>query len=184
MTIQEIVAQLREGKTMLYPTDTILGLGCNALDEQAVEKIYQIKNRPDSKSLILLVDTAARLQQYVDVPELAWDLMDYNEKPLTIIYDEPKGLPSKLVAGDNTIAIRLTNDPFCIKIIQALKAPIVSTSANISGQPSPKTYKDISSEILEKVDLVLDEAKNFVSKSEASTIIKLGKDHQVKIIRE
>ena len=182
--IQEIVNQLKQGQTMLYPTDTILGLGCHALDEKAIEKIYQIKQRPDSKSLIILVDSPARLQQIVDVPELAWDLMDYNEKPLTIIYDDPKGLPAKLVAEDNTIAIRLTKDPFCIKLIQNLKAPIVSTSANLSGKPSPKVFAEVDSQIIENVDFIVEEAKTFVPQSTASTIIKLSKDHQVKIIRE
>lgn len=184
MTIAEIVTQLKEGKTMLYPTDTILGLGCNAMDEEAIQKIYDLKKRPDAKSFIVLVDTPARLQSIVDVPELAWDLMDYNEKPLTIIYDDPKGLPQKLIAADRTIGIRLTKDPLCIKIIQALKAPIVSTSANISGQPSPRTIDEVDPAIIQKVDLVLEEVHYFVPKSEASTIIKLGKDHQVKIIRQ
>lgn len=184
MTIQEIAERLLNGETMIYPTDTILGLGCNALDDKAIAKIYSIKNRPESKSLILLVDSPARLQSIVDVPELAWDLIDLNEKPLTIIYYDPRGLPKSLVSKDNTIGIRLTKDPFCCQIIQRIKAPLVSTSVNISSQKAAQSYADISPAILEKVDFVVDEAKTFLPKSEPSTIIQLTKDLQVKVIRE
>lgn len=182
--IAELVEQLKEGKTMLYPTDTILGLGCDAKNEEAIQKIYDIKNRPSSKSLIILVDSPKMLQDIVEVPELAWDLMDLNEKPLTIIYDAPKGLPKSLIADDNTIAIRLTDDLLCKKIIGRLKGPIVSTSANLSGDLSPKVYSEVNPAILKKVDVVLDECQSFVPQSPASTIIKLGLDSQVKVIRE
>lgn len=182
--IVEIVNQLKDGKTMLYPTDTILGLGCDAKNEDAIQKIYNIKNRPSSKSLIILVDSPKMLQDIVEVPELAWDLMDLNEKPLTIIYDNPKGLPKSLISEDNTIAIRLTDDLLCKKIIGRLNGPIVSTSANLSGDPSPKIYTEVHSEILNRVDVVLDECKTFVPQSTASTIIKLGLDNEVKVIRE
>ena len=104
---------IKEGGIILYPTDTILGLGCDAKNEAAIEKIYQIKNRPSSKSLIILVDSPRMLQDIVEVPELAWDLIEFNEKPITIIYDNPKGLSKSLIADDNTIAIRLTDDLFC-----------------------------------------------------------------------
>lgn len=182
--INEIVANLKQGQTILYPTDTILGLGCDAKNEDAIEKIYQIKNRPSSKSLIILVDSPKMLQDIVEVPELAWDLIDLNEKPLTIIYDNPKGLPASLVAEDNTIAIRLTDDLFCKKIIGKLGGPLVSTSANLSGEPSPTDFKETSQEIIKRVDYVVDEAKTFVPQFTASTIIKLGLDNQVKVIRE
>ena len=182
--INEIVAKLKQGETMLYPTDTILGLGCDAKNEAAIEKIYQIKNRPSSKSLIILVDSPRMLQNIVEVPELAWDLIDLNEKPLTIIYDNPKGLPQSLVAEDNTIAIRLTDDLFCKKIIGKLGGPIVSTSANLSGGPSPKVFSEVNPTILERVDFYPDETKTFVPQFTASTIIKLGLDNEVKVIRE
>ncbi|WP_317124731.1 L-threonylcarbamoyladenylate synthase [Faecalibacter macacae] len=182
--IHEIVEQLIEGKTMLYPTDTILGIGCSAKNEEAIQKIFEIKNRPSSKSLIILVDSPKMLQDIVEVPELAWDLMDFNEKPITIIYDNPKGLPKSLIAEDNTIAIRLTDDLLCKKIIGRLKGPIVSTSANISGDPSPKVLKEVNSNIINGVDLVLEECKTFEPQHSASTIIKLGLDNQVKVIRE
>jgi len=182
--IHEIVERLIEGKTMLYPTDTILGLGCSAKNEEAIQKIFDLKNRPSSKSLIILVDSPKMLQDIVEVPELAWDLMDFNEKPITIIYDNPKGLPKSLIADDNTIAIRLTDDLLCKKIIGKLKGPIVSTSANLSGEPSPKVLKDVNDTILKGVDLVLDECNTFEPEFTASTIIKLGLDNQVKVIRE
>ncbi|WP_313373870.1 L-threonylcarbamoyladenylate synthase [Chishuiella sp.] len=182
--MNEIVEKLKKGDTILYPTDTILGLGCDAKNVDAIEKIYKIKDRPSSKSLIILVDSPKMLQDIVEVPELAWDLIDLNEKPLTIIYDNPKGLPASLVAEDNTIAIRLTDDLFCKKIIGKLNGPIVSTSANLSGEPSPKVFSEVSKEILERVDYVAQEAKTFVPQSTASTIIKLGLDNEVKVIRE
>lgn len=182
--IYDIVEQLKEGKTMLYPTDTILGLGCDAKNEEAIQKIYEIKNRPSSKSLIILVDSPKMLQDIVEVPELAWDLMKYNEKPITIIYDNPKGLPKSLIAEDNTIAIRLTDDLLCKKIIGRLNGPIVSTSANLSGDPSPKVLKEVHPEVIKGVDLVLDECETFEPQFTASTIIKLGLDNEVKVIRE
>ena len=182
--IQEIVEQLTEGKTMLYPTDTILGIGCSAKSEEGIKKIFDIKNRPSSKSLIILVDSPKMLQDIVEVPELAWDLMDFNEKPITIIYDNPKGLPKSLVAEDNTIAIRLTDDLLCKKIIGRLKAPIVSTSANLSGEASPKVLKEVNSKIIDGVDMVLEECQSFEPQFTASTIIKLGLDNEVKVIRE
>ena len=182
--INEIVAKLKQGETMLYPTDTILGLGCDAKNEVAIEKIYQIKNRPSSKSLIILVDSPKMLQDIVEVPELAWDLMDLNETPLTIIYDAPKGLPKSLVADDNTIAIRLTDDLFCKKIIGKLGGPLVSTSANLSGEISPKIFSEMNPAVIERVDFVVDEAKTFRPQFTASTIIKLGLDNEVKVIRD
>ena len=182
--INEIVAKLKQGETMLYPTDTILGLGCDAKNEAAIEKIYQIKNRPSSKSLIILVDSPKMLQDIVEVPELAWDLMDLNETPLTIIYDAPKGLPKSLVADDNTIAIRLTDDLFCKKIIGKLGGPLVSTSANLSGEISPKIFSEMNPAVIERVDFIVDEAKTFRPQFTASTIIKLGLDNEVKVIRD
>lgn len=182
--IHDIVEQLKEGKTMLYPTDTILGLGCDAKNEEAIQKIYEIKNRPSSKSLIILVDSPRMLQDIVEVPELAWDLMEFNEKPITIIYDNPKGLPKSLIAEDNTVAIRLTDDLLCKKIIGRLKGPIVSTSANLSGDPSPKVLKEVHPDVIKRVDLVLDESETFVPQFTASTIIKLTLDNEVKVIRE
>lgn len=151
---------------------------------EAIHKIYEIKNRPDSKSLIILVDSAARLQSLVDVPTLAWDIMDLSEKPVTIIYDRPRNLAKELIAEDNTIAIRLTKDMLCKKIIGRINAPLVSTSANLSGELSPQNFSEISQKIKDRVDLILPECKDFIPKFNASSIIKLSEDGRVKVIRE
>ncbi|MBA5628506.1 L-threonylcarbamoyladenylate synthase [Moheibacter lacus] len=184
METNEIIALLKNGGTILYPTDTTFGIGCDATNPEAIQKIFQIKNRPDSKSLIILVDTPARLQKIVDVPDLAWDIMDLSEKPVTIIYDNPKNLPKELIAEDNTIAIRLTDDLFCKKLISKINAPLVSTSANISGEPTPHSFAEISQKIKTEVDFVFPETETFSPKFQGSSIIKLSADGQVKVIRE
>lgn len=181
--IETTLEHLKKGNIILYPTDTTFGLGCDATNSDAIKKIYQIKNRSDSKSLIILVESERRLQQLVKVPDVAWDLIDFAEKPITIIYDNPKNLPSELIASDNTIAIRLTKDDFCKKLISKLNAPLVSTSANISGEQSPKKYSDISQKIKTEVDFIVPDCKTFTPKYEASTIIKLSANGLVKIIR-
>lgn len=171
-------------KIFLYPTDTTFGIGCNANDVESIRRIFDLKKRAESKSLIILVDTPARLQSIVDVPELAWDIMDLSEKPVTIVYDDPKNLPQELIAEDGTIAIRLTDDLGCKKIIGKLKAPIVSTSANISGEPTPNSFEEISEEIKNGVDYIFPETKTFRPKFSGSSVIKLSKDGVVKVLRE
>src|SRR5690625_1175653 len=173
-----------ENKTFLYPTDTTFGLGCDAKNVDAIRKIQQLKNRSDAKSFVILVDSVRMLQSIVDVPVLAWDLMDLSEKPITIVYDNPRGMPKELVAADNTIAIRLTNDLFCKKLISKLNSPIVSTSANLSGEPSPTDFESISAKIKEGVDYIFSVCVNFKPQYQASSIIKLSEDSQVKVIRE
>lgn len=173
-----------ENKTFLYPTDTTFGLGCDAKNVDAIRKIQQLKNRSDAKSFVILVDSVRMLQSIVDVPVLAWDLMDLSEKPITIVYDNPRGMPKELMAADNTIAIRLTNDLFCKKLISKLNSPIVSTSANLSGEPSPTDFESISAKIKEGVDYIFPECENFKPLYQASSIIKLSEDGQVKVIRE
>lgn len=175
---------IKNGGIILYPTDTIWGIGCDATNAEAIEKIFQIKKRPSSKSLIILVDSEKRLQDLVDVPAVAWELIDYSEKPLTIIYDNPKNLPQNLIAEDNTIAIRLTKDDFCKKLISKINAPLVSTSANISGEASPENFSQVSSEILNAVDYTINLRQEENNHSAASSIIKLSLDGKVKIIRE
>ena len=179
MNFDEIKTQ-----TFLYPTDTTFGLGCDAMNPELIQKIYRIKNRPDSKSLIILVESEARLQSLVDVSSMAWDLIDLSEKPLTIIYDNPRNLPKELIASDNTIAIRLTKDPFCKKLIGKLNSPIVSTSVNLSGEPTPVSFDQISQKIKDEVDYIFPETEKFIPKFTASSIIKLSTDGKVKIIRE
>lgn len=184
MNFNQITEEIKKGATLLYPTDTTFGIGCDATNMDAVHKIYEIKNRPDSKSLIILVDSEARLQNIVDVPALAWDIMDMSEKPVTIIYDNPRNLPKELIAEDNTIAIRLTKDLLCKKIIGKINAPLVSTSANLSGEPNPQNFEMISQKIKDEVDFILDECRNFTPRFTASSIIKLSEDGRVKVIRE
>lgn len=184
MDFNQITEEIKKGATLLYPTDTTFGIGCDATNMDAVHKIYEIKNRPDSKSLIILVDSEARLQNIVDVPALAWDIMDMSEKPVTIIYDNPRNLPKELIAEDNTIAIRLTKDLLCKKIIGKINAPLVSTSANLSGEPNPQNFEMISQKIKDEVDFILDECRNFTPRFTASSIIKLSEDGRVKVIRE
>ena len=182
--LNRIIERLKLGEVFLYPTDTTFGLGCDAKNVDAIRKIQQLKNRSDAKSFVILVDSVRMLQSIVDVPVLAWDLMDLSEKPITIVYDNPRGMPKELVAADNTIAIRLTNDLFCKKLISKLNSPIVSTSANLSGEPSPTDFESISTKIKQGVDYIFPECENFKPLYEASSIIKLSEDGQVKVIRE
>lgn len=177
------VEGLKQGKTLLYPTDTIWGIGCDATNKEAVNKIFEIKNRQKEKSFIVLVNSVAMLERYVsEFPEVCYDLIDLAEKPLTIIYDRPIGLPDSLLAEDGSIGIRVTKDPFCNRIIQGLRKPIVSTSANISGEPSPKSYHDIDSKVKEDVDMILEERWD-ENMTQPSSIIKIGADQSVKVIR-
>jgi len=182
--VQEAVAHLKKGNTILYPTDTIYGIGCDATNFEAVEKIYAIKERDPSKPLLILVDSFPMLDQYIEeVPEMAWEVLKVNKDPLTIVFDRPKGVAENLIAGDNSLAVRVTNDPLCREIIRALRKPIVSTSANLSGQPSPVHFEDISKELLERVDHVVDlplPAKNV----KPSAIMKISNDGLIKIIRK
>ena len=171
-------------KVFLYPTDTTFGIGCDAHNVEAIQRIFRIKNRPDSKSLIILVDSNQRLQKIVDVPELVWDIMDLSEKPVTIIYDNPRNLPKEIISADNTIAIRLARDLFCKKLISKLNAPLVSTSANISGEPAPDSFNEISQKIKEEVDYIFPECETFIPRFSGSSIIKLSADGKVKVIRE
>ncbi len=175
---------LQEGGLILYPTDTVWGIGCDATNPEAVQKVYTLKKRKDSKALICLVAHQAMLERHVkEVPEVAYDIIDLATKPTTIVFDEPVGVAKNLIADDNTLAIRVASDKFCQYLINKFGKPIVSTSANISGQPTPKHFKDIQPEILKGVDYVvnLPDVNNDPS---PSSIIKLANDGQVKVIRE
>ncbi len=182
--IERAVEVLKQGGIILYPTDTIWGIGCDATNEEAVNKIYKLKNREKGKNLILLVENERRLQNIVEVPTLAWDLIDMSEKPLTIVYDNPKNLPPNLISENNTIGIRLTKDEFCKKLISKLNKPLVSTSANLSGQPSPEKFDSISSKILEGVDYIINLRREEKSLYPGSSVIQLSVDGKIKIIRE
>lgn len=181
--IKKCVEVLKAGGVILYPTDTIWGLGCDATNPDAVKKIFTIKERNESKSLITLVSGDGMLQRHVtEVPDLAWDLIDLANKPTTIIYSNPKGIANNAVAEDNTVAIRVVKEGFCNKLTHAFNKPIISTSANKSNTLSPTNYTDISPEIIEAVDFVVNPSLDTGNKK-ASSIIKLGVNGEVQIIR-
>ena len=176
---------LQKGGLILYPTDTIWGIGCDATNGEAVSKIFKLKKREEAKSMIVLLDNEAKLQSYVrEVPDAAWDLIEFSEKPLTIIYDHAKNLAPGIIANDGSIAIRITKDEFCRLLIGKFRKPIVSTSANISGNDPPAGFSDIDETIINGVDYVVNLRKDERSKSAASTIIKLGTGGLYKVIRK
>ncbi|MFC4720901.1 L-threonylcarbamoyladenylate synthase [Geojedonia litorea] len=181
--IQECLAILKQGGIILYPTDTVWGIGCDATNPEAVKKIFQLKQRDDSKALICLVADDRMLKKYVKhVPEVAKDMFDIPEQPITIIYDHPQNLAQNLIAEDNTIAIRIPDDDFCFQLLRRFNGAIVSTSANISGFPTPKSYKEISEDILKGVDYVVNLHHDKIM-AKPSSIIKLESDGKVKVIR-
>ena len=182
--IKTALAVLQKGGVILYPTDTIWGLGCDACNEEAVRRIYDIKNRVDSKSMLVLMENAALLERYVEeVPEIAYDLIELTDKPLTIIYDGAKNLAKNLIAEDGSIGIRLTTEQFSSDLIRRFKRPIVSSSANISGKPSPACFAEIAQEIIDSVDYVVKYRQDDNQKAVPSSIIKLGRGGEIKIIR-
>ena len=176
---------MREGGVILYPTDTIWGIGCDATNEDAVRRVYEIKQRQDSKAMLVLVDSSVKVDFYVrDVPEVAWDLIDLADKPLTIIYSGARNLAANLLAEDGSVGIRVTNEDFSKRLCQQFRKAIVSTSANISGQPSPKNFSEISEEVKSAVDYIVGYRQEEMSNSKPSSIIKLDKGGVIKIIRE
>lgn len=183
--IEEALRVLQKGGTILYPTDTIWGIGCDATNAEAVSRIYEIKQRSDSHSMLVLVDTGNRLSAYIDtVPEVAYELLEAATEPLTIIYPGARNLAPNLVASDGSIGMRVTSDEFCRRLITRFRKPIVSTSANISGQPSPVSFYDIGDEIIEAVDHVVDWRQEEPGSGKASSIIKLEVNGTFKILRK
>ncbi|MBP8789881.1 MAG: L-threonylcarbamoyladenylate synthase [Breznakibacter sp.] len=175
---------LRAGGLILYPTDTIWGIGCDATNADAVAKLYQLKRREECKSMLVLVDAPMRIQSYIrEVPDVAWDLMELSDKPLTIIFDGAKNLATNLLATDGSIGIRVTGEKFSKELCMRFKRPIVSTSANISGHPSPKYFAEIDGEIVAGVDYVVEYRQDDKATRESSSIIKLGAGGVVKVIR-
>jgi len=175
---------LESGGLILYPTDTIWGIGCDATNIKAVSNIYKLKQRADSKALICLVANDAMLERHVEkVPEVAYDILDLSTKPTTIVYDKPKGIAENLIAEDDTIAIRVATDKFCQYLLNKFKKPIVSTSANISGQPTPKQFSEIDETVLNGVDYIVDLHRGKICLN-PSAIIKLSADGIVKVIRQ
>lgn len=181
--INKALQTLKEGGLILYPTDTVWGIGCDATNSEAVEKIFKLKQRNDSKALICLVADDRMLKKYVKkIPGVAFDIFDVSEDPITIIYDDAQNLAKNLIAEDNSIAIRIPNDDFCFQLLRRFNGAIVSTSANISGMPTPKSFKEISQEVLKGVDYVVNLHHEKIC-SKPSSIIKLSNDGVVKIIR-
>ena len=176
---------LKKGAVVLYPTDTIWGLGCDAANAAAVERILTIKKRPSQKNFIILLDEVEKLPFYVEhIPEIAWDLIAEAARPTTFIYQGGKNLPHTLLASDGTIAIRIVHNEFCRKVINLLGRPLVSTSANITGLPTPFSFKEISQDIIGKVDYVVDPSSVIVEDAKPSTIIRFMDDYSFEVVRE
>lgn len=182
--MENLVETLKSGGIILYPTDTIWGLGCDATNIDAINRIFEIKNREKAKSLIILVESEKRLQDLVDVPAMAWEIIDLSEKPVTIIYDNPRNLPQELLAEDGSIGIRLVKDNFCKRLISKLNKPLVSTSANFSGEKSPMLFSEISLDLQKKVDAIAEEGRDKIAEWKGSSIIRVWSDGRIKILRE
>ncbi|MDX2361824.1 MAG: L-threonylcarbamoyladenylate synthase [Crocinitomicaceae bacterium] len=182
--MKEAIDTLRDGGTILYPSDTIWGIGCDATNEVACQKLLEIKKRPENKSFILLVDGFPMLERYIpEFQEVCYDLVDFASKPLTIIYPNAEGLAPSVIAEDGSVGIRITTDPICLKLIRGMRKPLVSTSANVSDDPSPKCYDDVAASIKNDVDsIVMERTKEKMQTP--SQIINVGISGDVKIIRE
>jgi L-threonylcarbamoyladenylate synthase len=181
--IKQAIHILKEGGTILYPTDTIWGIGCDATNEASVKRVFEIKKRPSSKAMVILVSEISMLEFYADIPGVAWDLVEYAENPLTIVYPNAKRIVQALISDDGTIAIRVVKDEFCKMLISTLRKPLVSTSANISGEPAPAYFDEISEKIKSKVDYIVPLRQEERKKSAPSKIIKLGMNGSIEIIR-
>ncbi|WP_018337772.1 L-threonylcarbamoyladenylate synthase [Butyricimonas synergistica] len=182
--VREACEILRNGGVILYPTDTIWGIGCDATNEEAVRKVYELKRREDSKAMLVLLDDVGKLASYVEVPDVAYDLLEVNDKPMTIIYPGAKNMAKNLIAADGTIGIRITSEVFTKALLYRFRKPIVSTSANISGEPSPKCFAEISDTVKSAVDYVVDFRRNETANPAPSSIIKLGAGGEIQIIRK
>ena len=197
--LEEAVRVLRAGGVIVYPTDTVWGIGCDATNEEAVRKVYALKRREDSKSMLVLLDAPGKLQGYVEeVPEMAWELLECtmedktlnsqpstlnSQRPLTIIYPGAKNLAKNLIAADGSVGIRITQEPFSKALCERLRRPVVSTSANISGEPAAKTFRQISEEVLQQADYVCLFRRDDEQEKQPSSIIKLGLHNEIQIIR-
>ena len=182
--IRKTLEVLRNGGVILYPTDTIWGLGCDATNDDAVRRIFEIKKRSDHKSMLVLLDDAGKIASYADVPDIALDLIEVADKPTTIIYPNAKRLAPSLVAEDGTIGIRITREEFTVSLLHRFNRPLVSTSANISGMPSPRFYAEVSDEIRNAVDYIVDYRRNDHQPVAPSSILKIGMKGEIEIIRK
>jgi L-threonylcarbamoyladenylate synthase len=183
--IKKCAEMLSEGKVILYPTDTVWGIGCDATNEEAIDRIYKIKQRQESKNMLILIDKSDMLPLYVArIPLVAWDLISHTYRPTTFIYPAARNLPKKLIHPDGTIAIRIVNNLFCKKLIKILGRPIISTSANISVNVSPKTFNDIAPEFIICLDYIVPEQYADSTDYKPSRLIKFIDDYNFIIIRE
>ncbi|MGN0219414.1 MAG: L-threonylcarbamoyladenylate synthase [Muribaculaceae bacterium] len=183
--IDRAVAVLKSGGVILYPTDTVWGIGCDATNSEAVRRVYQIKRRDDSKALITLVGSVAALERVVDkVPDVGYELLDAAVDPLTIVYDKGLGVAPELLAPDGSIGVRLTAETFSRRLCNTLRRPLVSTSANVSGCPSPVFFKDISPEIIKAVDYVCTSRRDDLTPHRPSCVIRLSENGTFKILRK
>lgn len=183
--IQKCLEVLKAGGIILYPTDTIWGLGCDATNKDAVTKLMELKKRPENMAMIVLVNSEPMIEQYVkEVPEIAWQIIEVAEDPISIIYPEAKNLAANVPAKDGSIAIRLCKDPFCSQLISRFRKPIVSTSANFSGENSPKDFSEISKEIQQLADYIVKHRQHEHSEAIPSSIIKLGLGGEIEVIRK
>ena len=175
---------IQNGGIILYPTDTVWGIGCDATNVEAVKKIYALKQREETKSMIVLMNGEKMMYNvFKEIPEVAWQILDLSEKPTTLILDNPRNVAANIIAEDKTLGVRIVKEPFCFKLMERMKRPLVSTSANISGMFTPKSFKEISPEIINGVDYVVNLQHEKID-GKPSTIIKLTSDSQVTIIRK
>jgi len=182
--IRNSLEVLKRGGIILYPTDTIWGIGCDATNQEAVDKIFRIKKRKDEKSLLVLIDDPERLSDYVtEIPEIAWELVTVSDEPLTIVYPGGINLASNIMHSDGSVGIRITGDIFCRELIRQLGNPLISTSANISGKPSPSVFTDIAENIKSTVDYIVKWRQDDVVRKRPSPVIKLGLKGEIEIIR-
>ncbi len=182
--ITKALEVLKKGGLIIYPTDTVWGIGCDATNEKAVQKIFKLKKRLDHKSMIVLICKPENIKTIVEsVPAIAYDLMESWNKPLTIVYDNAKNLAKKLISADKTIAVRVSKNRFNIELIKELGHPIVSTSVNYSGQPTPVFYNEIDPELLESVDYVVNYERDKITHVKPSTVIRIFKDGSFDVLR-
>ena len=183
--IKKAIEVMKQGGVILYPTDTVWGIGCDATNAEAVKRVYEMKRRDDSKALICLVDSDARLSRYVrNVADVTWDMIELSTRPLTIIFDNVTGLAPNLIGADGSAGLRITNEEFSKELCFRFQKPIVSTSANISGEPTPATFDEISDEIKSAVDYVVKYNRRCKEKHKPSSIVKIDANGQFQIIRE
>lgn len=182
--LEQAAATVLAGGLVLYPTDTVWGIGCDATRSDAVRRVFELKRRADSKALITLLGNEAVLQRYVDeVPEVAWQLIEYTTRPLTIVYDHGRNLAPELLAPDGSVGIRITREAFSAALCQRIRRPLVSTSANISGEPTPACFSDITQEVIDGVDYVVNYRRHDCTKAKPSSVMRLSADGLFKIIR-